>query len=500
MAGKKKKDKKPQKETNDLVSAVDKTFYEQTIADLNKKLSHLKCHNVKVEEKNTELEGELARLEEDQADVTSFLTRSLKAQANSIIEFEEKLTALAKVRDEENKHFRGIIKDWETKYKTMHEQFTSELKLLNGKLNSLEEFRIQKDELMAKFDQQETQLREQSQKHKAVIYEMEKQQILDKDKLKNEVENHLMQLSDEFARANEIRIAAHVHRMIRENIYLNNLVDRLSKNVEQLEKENKTFNERIHEKHLYAKSLRDENQLLNRTAQKRLCLVEKLTTECEELQKLNKTRKHLEKQRQMAEVREMSARKDLNETKQKYEEMRKTVTERSVACKMHLQEIEDCRCEISRQHEILKKLSKCVESVLDSDGRKSNFDADEVHAQRKILLNEIHSILSNALDLTDSNASESYEDETEHPHDMKTVKYRHGLAGITPLRRSSHHMIKYSHSKYKMRRKSILETNDSMQDDDHVQRIDGMLGCTIIDADNGRLQATESILDEEEEE
>lgn len=501
MPSKKKKDKKPQKETTDLISAVDKTFYEQTIADLNKKLSHLKSHNVKVEEKNTELEEKLARHEEDHADVTSYLSRTLKIQANSIIEFEEKLTALAKVREEENDQYRGIIKDWETKYKTMHEQLTSELKLLNGKLNSLEEFRIQKDELMAKFDQQETELKEQNQKHKDIIYDMEKQQILDKDKLKNEVENRLMQLSDEFARANEIRIAAHVHRMIRENIFLNNSVDHLNKTVEQLQTENKTFNDRIEAKNLYAKTIHDENVFLINVAQKRLNIIEKLTGECESLKKMEKTFEHLEKQRQMTELREMATRKDLNEFKQKIIEMKKSLTEQNVACNKHLQEINDYRNEINRQHAVFIKLSKCIENVLESDGRNSkNVDIDEARAQREILLNEIHSILSNALDLKDpANSNESNEnDRAEHLFDMKTLQYQSGLAGITPTRRLSHHMIKYSHSKYKMRRKSVLETNGSFHDDNNAQRTIGTLGCTIIDANNGLIHAAESTRDDDD--
>lgn len=498
MAGKKKKEKKPQKEAADLISAVDKTFYEQTIADLNKKLAHLKGHNVRVEEKNAELEGKLARLEEDQADITSFLSRTLKTQANSIAEFEEKLAALATVRDEENERFRGVIKDWETKYKAMHEQLTSELKLLNGKLNSLEEFRIQKDELMAKFDQQETELREQSQRHKETIYELEKQQILDKDKLKSEVESRLQQLSDEFARSNEIRIAAHVQRMVRENIALSNQVDRLSCTAERLQKENKALGERTEADRLYAESLLAENAFLIEISRKRLCAIQKLTSDCERLKRASESREQSEKQRQMAEVREMAARKEQNEAKQRCAELKRVANEQVVACSDHFREIGDCQRELGRQRQVLKKISSCVGRVLEPDAA----DAEATRAQRNLLLAEIHSILSAALQARDSEAEESNGDESVRPLDASASDYRRGLVGITPLRRASHHAIKYSHSTYKMRRKSALASSQS-EEESAAQQTEAVLGCSIIDADARResrlTPADESVRAEDEE-
>lgn len=72
------KDKKPKKskkaEEEDLeeeLTAVDKQFYELAIADLNKKLGRLRSHNVKIEEKNEELEARMKQMEEDRQDVTA---------------------------------------------------------------------------------------------------------------------------------------------------------------------------------------------------------------------------------------------------------------------------------------------------------------------------------------------------------------------------------------------------------------------------------------------
>lgn len=75
MPPKEKKAKKSKKEEDDAqdseLTAVDKQFYELIIADINKKLARLRTHNVKIEEKNEELEAKMKQMEEDRQDVTA---------------------------------------------------------------------------------------------------------------------------------------------------------------------------------------------------------------------------------------------------------------------------------------------------------------------------------------------------------------------------------------------------------------------------------------------
>lgn len=51
-----------------------------------------------------------------------------------------------------------------------------------GKLNSLEEFRTQRDELMAKFASQEQRMAEMEQTRQTTIYEAERKVVVEKDK------------------------------------------------------------------------------------------------------------------------------------------------------------------------------------------------------------------------------------------------------------------------------------------------------------------------------
>lgn len=78
MPPKEKKPKKSKKaeeeDQEEELTAVDKQFYELAIADLNKKLTRLRSHNVKIEEKNEELDARMKQMEEDRQDVTAYVT------------------------------------------------------------------------------------------------------------------------------------------------------------------------------------------------------------------------------------------------------------------------------------------------------------------------------------------------------------------------------------------------------------------------------------------
>ena len=54
--------------------------------------------------------------------------------------------------------------------------------MLGGKLASLEEFKVQKEDLMAKFAMMEEDLKKKDQEHKEHIYTLEKKAVMDKDR------------------------------------------------------------------------------------------------------------------------------------------------------------------------------------------------------------------------------------------------------------------------------------------------------------------------------
>lgn len=70
-----------------------------------------------------------------------------------------------------------------TEMQEVKDQLTSENMVLGGKLASLEEFKVQKEDLMAKFAKLEKDLESNKMEHKDVIYNLERKAVVDKDRL-----------------------------------------------------------------------------------------------------------------------------------------------------------------------------------------------------------------------------------------------------------------------------------------------------------------------------
>nr|XP_018903465.1 PREDICTED: cilia- and flagella-associated protein 157 isoform X2 [Bemisia tabaci] len=161
-------------------------------------------------------------LDEDRADVIAFLKRTLQKKVDENAELMNRILALEQAREAEQSEFQQTITQKDKEFKEMFEQLNAEIKLLNGKLSSLEEFRIQKEDLMNKFSCQEKMFEDQEIRHKKELYDIERKFIVSKDQLKKDVEVKLLQLSLDFQNATQMRVAATTQRVIRENISMNN--------------------------------------------------------------------------------------------------------------------------------------------------------------------------------------------------------------------------------------------------------------------------------------
>lgn len=378
----------------DAMKAFDRQYYELTITDLNNKLSRLRSFNETVEERSIELEAKMRQLEEDRTDVTAFLDRSLTHKISTNKDLEDKLSELAKVRDDEKTEFLRQIREGDLKFKTMQEELTSEIKLLTGKLNSVEEFRVQKDELLAKFDQQESELRVQTKQHRDLIYDIERKQVMDKDRLKKEVENKLLELSNEFAKSNEIRISAHVQRLVRENIALNNELDRMMFSQRRLQNENKKILSEATDRRNYVESFRSENENFVRVCDQQVAIIRKMTTELESTKAMNASLCEADKLRKLAEKRDTSSKQNSTILNQKVHLLEQHVHAlRSESVNLHTMYKQQSK-EMERLTDILLKLKFTVKSAARGEKRNLSDDPEFRKAQRENLLSELMEVLN----------------------------------------------------------------------------------------------------------
>ncbi|CAH2207860.1 jg26368, partial [Pararge aegeria aegeria] len=225
------------------VSEVERTFLELQIAECNRKIARLRTAVDEYEVRNEELQKAYDKLDEDRADIIAFLKKTLNLKNEENAELKEKVKGLEETREIETAQFKETVTELERNFTVMKDQLTSENKLLAGKLNTLEEFRAIRDDLMRKFEKQEQDFKDQEMKYKRVIYDAEKKFVIGKDKLKKEMEGQLLQLAQDFQDATELRIAASTHRVIRENIAINNELDSILATQAKLAEQNEKFKE-----------------------------------------------------------------------------------------------------------------------------------------------------------------------------------------------------------------------------------------------------------------
>lgn len=493
MAGKKKGKKKEKKtgEAADKLAVVDRTFYELTITDLNNKLARLRSHNSKLEEVNDELNEKLRKLEEDRTDITAYLDRNLAEKRDVIREMSEQLVELSKVREQEAKEAAEKIRDWEQRHKATHEQLSSEIKLLNGKLNSLEEFRIQKDELLARFDQQEKKLREQQNTHKDVIYEMERKVIIDKAQLKKEVQRRLYKLSDEFHRSGEIRMAAYTQRLMRENIALNNEMDKMIASQYAMEENHRNIQRRselMKYEYVNQESIRER---LVKTCQTQLKTIQIMTAEFDAL------KAKYGKARQYKKLYEETLKRDACE-RFKISDMEKRLTilkqrldtlkhEKATLLQLH----EANEAEVIRLQNIIKHIKFTVQSGILSESDENQCEAYR-KAQRQGLLSEIIQIITT---LSDASKVPS----------LATVssvssRYRTGSAGLLPRSASLLQLFKREARKIVTSELVTPELSYKSSEGKIIPSPRKLETATLFDVESGTTYIVSSVHPEDEEE
>nr|CAD7569827.1 unnamed protein product [Timema californicum] len=293
----KKGGKKAEAVEKEELTEVDKELFQIQITDLQRKVEryyHFSSTNTELS--NEEYQKKYEQLDEDRADIIAYLNRVIQQKADEITELQERLIGLQKVRvkhtcihldkylilqshSEGGKAAGAPAPGVELEGKGEGGSEAED----RGKLNSLEEFRIQRDDLMSKYKLQEQHLEEQEQRHRRIIYETERKFIIGKDKLKKEMEDKLLQLSTDFQAATQVRIAATTHRAIRENIAINNELTRMLKKSEELNSENKVLRSRDNDLRIEVKLHQEEKEITLAKNMVQLKVINKLSQEYEEM-------------------------------------------------------------------------------------------------------------------------------------------------------------------------------------------------------------------------
>jgi len=213
---------------NDVFNEVSKEFYLVQIRDLELKISRYQEKCDKLEIRNKEVESNFEQQASDKKEIVNFLKKQLKERSDEIADLQEKQIGLQQAKDIEKDKYELELTTIKAQMQEVKDQLQSENMVLGGKLASLEEFRVQKEDLLNKFAEMEELLKSQEVEHKEQIYQLERKAVVDKDRLKKEMILRVNTVAAEFRKVSNKQMADTTKRAIRENVLINTQLSKMS--------------------------------------------------------------------------------------------------------------------------------------------------------------------------------------------------------------------------------------------------------------------------------
>uniref|UniRef100_A0A8D0LAB3 Cilia- and flagella-associated protein 157 n=1 Tax=Sphenodon punctatus TaxID=8508 RepID=A0A8D0LAB3_SPHPU len=235
----------------------------------------------------------LFRMEHDKTvrnnkEIVAFLKKTLNQRVDEIADVNEQLNTLQQAKDTEKDAFEVQLAQVRHEFQETKDQLTTENMMLSGKLAALEEFRIQKEEYMAKFAALEDQLKKQEEAHKEYTYNLERKVVLDKERLKKEMVQRVNMVAAEFRKISNSQMAETTKRAIRENVAISLQLTKMSDCSCDLIQENDRLKEAQAEaqKQLELLEHNEKTMAKNSLSNQKVGMIGMLTSKCKEQQVL----------------------------------------------------------------------------------------------------------------------------------------------------------------------------------------------------------------------
>uniref|UniRef100_A0A1A9VWA3 Cilia- and flagella-associated protein 157 n=1 Tax=Glossina austeni TaxID=7395 RepID=A0A1A9VWA3_GLOAU len=423
------------------LTKVDRKFYELQIANINRNLATAKSRLAYLEIRNEELEKSLAKEEHDE--LFAQLQDDMEARTKEILSLEGFINEMLKDHKRKEGEYVAHIVDLEKKYKAMQNQLKSDIKLLSGKLATLEEFQVERDRILDLYESQNLELKAMEDEKKIQETEMEEKLIVEKEALHKEVSTEISKLVEDFMRSTEIRNAGYVRRIMRENVALQKELKSLFEMYFEMKELIGDAEKREYHLRTENETFRDLKEQLLRNANNKHKIIESLVSNYEKLKS-----KYIEASKYRKLYQDLTIRSDCdNKSKMKTEARLKVLRQRieHVEREKHKLMSRNQRLEIDVQQlrGTINKAKAAILSYADSTDylkhtyRKvsvDSFDTEQyLEAERRDLLKSLQEILCAHMQEIEEIRTPS----VETLERSKSSIYRIGDVGFVPLTQPS---------------------------------------------------------------
>ncbi|XP_040260754.1 cilia- and flagella-associated protein 157 [Bufo bufo] len=389
--GSAKKDKPVEKPKTEPVSEESKEYYQLQIRDLEGRLERYQKKWDEICAKENFFQAQFDQLSSDKKEIVSFLKRTLNQRLDEIADLNNQLSGLQQAKDAEKDAYEVQLAQTRHEFQETKERLTSENMLLAGKLASLEEFRVQKEELMAKFSALEEKLRKQEEEHKDTMYKLEKKAVLDKDRLKKEMVQKVNTVAAEFRKVSNDQMAETTKRAIRENVAVSSQLAKMSEKSLELIQENDQLREQESDLRKQLEILEENEKEFVRNHLSNQKVIRMLTEKCQQQQEMLDLAIQREQDLDHLHVEHQSLQEEAQALRQRMtsleEEVQRLMEGRDNANK----QLEE---EVKKRQSVEKVLSQAASSLKDMLMEKSSGEDGDEHIKSLAKRNQtLHSLL-----------------------------------------------------------------------------------------------------------
>ncbi|XP_065830196.1 cilia- and flagella-associated protein 157-like [Oscarella lobularis] len=229
----------------ETLSELGREFYLIQIRDLETRVTRYQRKCDELELKNETLQTDADRLEGEKRDMHRFFSQQLEDRNDSVSDLHEKFMALQEERVAERDQYEVKIQTLRASNQAEKDQLSSEVTILQGKLNSVEEFVHQKDELETRLAELEREIESKEKRHQEILNDLERKAVQDKNRLKKEMEARLNDVAAEFRRVSNQQMADTTKRTIIENVAVSSQLSKMSDKMDELIRENDELKKKV---------------------------------------------------------------------------------------------------------------------------------------------------------------------------------------------------------------------------------------------------------------
>ncbi|KAJ8006072.1 hypothetical protein DPEC_G00124460 [Dallia pectoralis] len=266
------------------LSEGENTVYRLQIQDLEERLERYKHKCDELEVKQKDFFSKYSTVEKEKKDIVQYLKRTLAQKEEDIRDLSEQLEGLQQAKDADKNSFDLQLGQLHQEFQEKKDKLTSENMVLAGKLATLEEFQVQKNKLTAHLESLKEQLEVQRQEHQTVIYSLEKKAVLDNDRLKKEMQQHVAAVAVEFRRVSDKKMPDTVVRAFHENVSLTAQISRLSCKNKELLEENEDLRGKENQIRIEMEVLQSLFNKMTRKSISNEKVIHQLTEKCKQMQ------------------------------------------------------------------------------------------------------------------------------------------------------------------------------------------------------------------------